>query len=235
MTNSSSSNNNNNNNNNNNDNVLNDPSSPRTESTGVRRQRTAAEHITIASRRSFDATHDALRVALPYSDKAALPARLGAAAGPAARRAVLASLPALAILAPPQNFGGLAAVLRGARPGGGGGGGGGGARALQFDIGNPYVAARLAGLDMAAVLYTPVRVVLREVEVEVGGGDTGRAVFEYDSPVASLGQLAHGEVDPIAARLEDAVHKTLCAAAGLGQEGADGKARTARAALKSMM
>jgi hypothetical protein len=176
----------------------------------VRRRELSGTHITITSTRSFAATHDALSGTLPYYDKGALPARLKAAASPDDKREILATLPALAILALPQDMGGLAAIL-----------GGQGGKVTQYEIGNPFIAGQLAKLNLSAALYTPVRVILREMP-------DGKAVLEYDSPGRSIGQFGDAGMDAIAAELDNALQKALCEAAGLvTNAGSDGNANAA--------
>jgi hypothetical protein len=170
--------------------------------TSIKRKALSLAHTVIFSKRSFTETHEALMFALPYHDRLRLPERLKAAADPSSKRAILASLPSLAILGPPQDFGGLAAIL-----------GGRGGRTVQFDIGNPFIAGQLACKNPSAALYTPVRVILVETP-------DGKAVFEFDSPKSSIAQLEDGDMNEIATKLDEEVVKALSSAAGL-KEGGD--------------
>jgi hypothetical protein len=80
-------------------------------------------------------------------------------------------------------------------------------KAIQYDIGNPLTASRMTRHVLAAALYAPIRVLLRE-DAE------GRVAFEYDSPATTFGQFGNPEVDRVARDLDAQLRTTLAVAAG---------------------
>lgn len=151
------------------------------------------EHTTIISNRTFEATRSAVEASLPPINNTY--STLLAAGDVAGALLALQSLPVLnTFIVPPRNFGNLLRTLNKTE------------KAVQYDIGNPYTAARMGFHELAVVLYTPIRVLLREEE--------GVAMFEYDRPRSTLGQFGNDGVDEIARDLDRNLTALLMDAAG---------------------
>ena len=67
-------------------------------------------------------------------------------------------------------------------------------QSIQYDIGNPLTASKMTRHRIAAGLYAPVRVLLRE--------DVDGVAFEYDRPITTFGHLADPHVDEVAQKLD---------------------------------
>ena len=80
-------------------------------------------------------------------------------------------------------------------------------KAVQYDIGNPLTATKMAQHQLPASLYAPLRVVLYENEA-------GRATFEYDRPSSLFGQLGDDRVTAVARALDASLEGVLIKAAG---------------------
>src|SRR6202011_465404 len=78
--------------------------------------------------------------------------------------------------------------------------------ALQYDIGNPLPASKMARHQLAAALYAPLRVVLFEDE-------QGRGVFEYDKPSSFFGQYGDERVTEVGRYLDATLEAVLRQAA----------------------
>jgi uncharacterized protein (DUF302 family) len=79
-------------------------------------------------------------------------------------------------------------------------------RSIQYDIGNPLTASKMSRHQLSAGLYAPIRVLLREDEVDGVG-------FEYDRPASMFGQFGSEEVDAVAQQLDHDLRALLEAAA----------------------
>ncbi|KAL1856841.1 hypothetical protein Daus18300_010604 [Diaporthe australafricana] len=151
------------------------------------------ERTTIICNNTFEDTRAALEAALPpinttYSSLLAAGDLDGALLA-------LQSLPTLnTFIVPPRNFGSLLRTLNKT------------AKAVQYDIGNPYTATRMNYYDLGISLYAPIRVLLREKD--------GVAMFEYDRPRSTMGQFGKDEVDKIAQDLDRNITALLMGAAG---------------------
>jgi len=78
--------------------------------------------------------------------------------------------------------------------------------AVQYEIGNPLTASTMTRYGLAASLYAPLRVVLYE-------NDNGGSRFEYDLPSSLFGQFGDDRITGVARGLDNALHRTLTAAA----------------------
>ena len=76
------------------------------------------------------------------------------------------------------------------------------ATAIQYEIGNPAIAAKLAQRQLTAALHAPLRVVLFE-------DDEGRAVVEYDRPVSFFGQFGDGPLTTLGSYLDATLDSIL--------------------------
>ncbi|KAG8161325.1 hypothetical protein KVR01_009589 [Diaporthe batatas] len=151
------------------------------------------EHTTIKSNRTFEDTRMALEASLPPINTTY--STLLAAGDVAGALAALQSLPVLnTFIVPPRNFGNLVRTLN--KTG----------KAVQYEIGNPYTAARMSFHELGVTLYAPIRVLLREVE--------GVAMFEYDRPRSTMGQFGNEGVNEIAQELDRNLTALLMEAAG---------------------
>lgn len=97
-------------------------------------------------------------------------------------------------IVPPRNFGNLLSTLNKTE------------KAVQYEIGNPYTAARMIFHELGVALYAPIRVLLRE--------EKGVAMFEYDRPRSTLGQFGNNMVNEIARELDRNLTALLMDAAG---------------------
>jgi uncharacterized protein (DUF302 family) len=79
-------------------------------------------------------------------------------------------------------------------------------KALQYEIGNPHTASKMTRHRLAAGLYAPLRVILRE-------GERGGSVFEYDKPSSLLGQFDDDQVSAVARGLDVELENALRRAA----------------------
>ena len=79
-------------------------------------------------------------------------------------------------------------------------------KAVQYDIGNPLTATKMAQHQLPASLYAPLRVVLYENEA-------GRAIFEYDRPSSLFGQFDDERVTAVARELDASLERVLVKAA----------------------
>lgn len=150
------------------------------------------DHVVIHSGRSFDAVRTALETALPPIDHRY--ASLVASGQADAARALLEQGAPLSIFGS-RDHGALLRIAGLER------------KAIQYDIGNPLTATRMTRHALAAALYAPIRVLLRE-------DADGHAVFEHDSPATTFGQFGDPEVERVARDLGAQLHSALLAAAG---------------------
>lgn len=151
------------------------------------------EHMTIKSNRTFEDTRSALEASLPPINTTY--STLLAAGDVNGALLALQSLPVLnTFIVPPRNFGNLLRTLNKTE------------KAVQYDIGNPYTAARMSSHELGVALYAPIRVLLREVE--------GVAMFEFDRPRSTMGQFGNDEVNEIAQELDRNLTALLMGAAG---------------------
>ncbi|ANN65410.1 DUF302 domain-containing protein [Bordetella bronchialis] len=74
--------------------------------------------------------------------------------------------------------------------------------AIQYDIGSPLTASKMTRHDIAAALYAPIRVLLREDQ-------DGAVSFEYDRPVSVFGQFNIPEIDAVAVQLDKDLRAVL--------------------------
>lgn len=80
-------------------------------------------------------------------------------------------------------------------------------RAVQYEIGNPLTASTMTRYNLAAALYTPLRVVLYEKD---GSG----SCFEYDLPSSVFGQFDDERITEVGRGLDVALGRALSSAAG---------------------
>jgi Domain of unknown function DUF302 len=76
------------------------------------------------------------------------------------------------------------------------------AKALQYEIGNPFTATRMTRHQLAAALYAPLRVVLYE-------NAAGTATFEYDRPSTLVGQFDDEAVTAVGRELDAELESAL--------------------------
>lgn len=152
------------------------------------------QRVTIPCNRTFEAAKAALEAVVPplnttYQGYLSSGNAQGALAA-------LQELPVLNnFILPPRNFGALLSLLNRA------------GKAVQYEIGNPLTATRMAQFAVGVALYTPIRVLLREDPDGVAG-------FEFDSPVSILGQFGNPQVDEIARELDRNLTQVLVEVAG---------------------
>jgi hypothetical protein len=79
-------------------------------------------------------------------------------------------------------------------------------KAVQYEIGNPHTASKMTRHRLAAGLYAPLRVILRE-------GERGRSIFEYDKPSSLFGQFDDEQVSAVARGLDVELERALRRAA----------------------
>lgn len=150
------------------------------------------EHVTLRSTKSFETVREALEAAVPPLDDAYAKLLLDGKVDEA--RDLLERQAPLSIFGV-RDHGGLLLTATLTR------------KAIQYDIGNPLTASRMTRHVLAAALYAPIRVLLRE--------DTeGNVAFEYDRPATTFGQFGNPDVDCVARDLDAQLRTTLAAAAG---------------------
>lgn len=149
------------------------------------------EHVTISSAKPFDAVRQALEAAVPRLDHR-YAALIEAGQTEEARRELERAAP-LSIFGH-REHGALLRIAGLER------------RAIQYAIGNPLTASRMTRHVLAAALYAPIRVLLRE-------DADGHVAFEYDRPATTFGQFRNAAVDAVARELDTRLHATLSAAA----------------------
>jgi hypothetical protein len=152
----------------------------------------AVKHVKVVVERPFDAVRDAFQRVLPPLDPAGL-ALLHAGDVEGGRKA-LEALPELNIFQI-RDHGEVLSIAGLKR------------KALQYDIGNPYIASRMTRHQLAAAQYAPFRVVLYE-------DAQGRAVFEYDKPSSLFGQFGDPAVTVVGEELDFAIGQAISQAAG---------------------
>jgi uncharacterized protein (DUF302 family) len=76
------------------------------------------------------------------------------------------------------------------------------ARAVQYTLGNPLVAAEMTRNALGAGLYAPVRVLVYEAE-------DGRTCIEYDRPSSQFGQFGDKQVLRIATELDEKLERLV--------------------------
>ncbi len=149
------------------------------------------EHVTITSKQSFEDVQAKLATLAPRIDDGIFTLlRYGESAR--ALRELEASAP-LTIFGQ-RDHGALLAIAGQTH------------RLIQYDIGNPLTASKMTRHHLAAGLYAPIRVLLRE------DGDAGCA-FEYDRPASTFGQFGNEDVDAVAQQLDLDLRALLEAAA----------------------
>jgi uncharacterized protein (DUF302 family) len=79
-------------------------------------------------------------------------------------------------------------------------------KAVQYEIGNPHTASKMTRHRLAAGLYAPLRVILRE-------GERGGSIFEYDKPSSLFGQFDDEQVSAVARGLDVELENALRQAA----------------------
>jgi len=79
---------------------------------------------------------------------------------------------------------------------------GGKRSAVQYEIGNPLTATKMARHRLPAGLYAPLRVVLFEDE-------QGRGIFEYDKPSSFFGQFGDERVTEVGRYLDATLEAAL--------------------------
>lgn len=149
------------------------------------------EHVTIPSALGFDETRSKLETALPRIDDGIFVLLRYGEVERTLRE--LEAGPPLSIFGW-RDHGALLAVAELRR------------KAIQYDIGNPLTASKMTRHRLAAALYAPVRVLLREDE-------EGAVAFEYDRPASVFGQFGDGEINAVARQLDQALQASLEAAA----------------------
>lgn len=147
------------------------------------------EHVTIVSRKDFEAVKAALEKLLPRFDASVLVLlRYGESAR---AKKELERTPGLAIFFS-RDHGGLLQIVAQRK------------KALQYEIGNPLTALMMTQHRLPASLYAPLRVLLYE-------NTEGHAVFEYDKPSSLFGQFGDKEVSVVGRdldrKLEDALRR----------------------------
>ena len=125
------------------------------------------EHVTIRSAKSFGQVKDRLEALLPPVDTGIFVLLRYGEADRALRE--LEKGPALSIFGT-RDYGALLAIHGLKR------------QAIQYEIGNPLTASKMARHQLSAGLYAPIRVLLRE-------GTGGDVAFEYDRPKSVFGQF----------------------------------------------
>jgi hypothetical protein len=75
-------------------------------------------------------------------------------------------------------------------------------KAVQYEIGNPLTATKMARHKIEAALYAPLRVALYEEEL-------GGCAFAYDLPSSLLEQFADEGVLAVARELDEALRSAL--------------------------
>ncbi|OIW25344.1 hypothetical protein CONLIGDRAFT_691269 [Coniochaeta ligniaria NRRL 30616] len=151
-------------------------------------------HRTIVSKRSFADTRVALEAAIPPLNMT-FRTLLAANDIPGALEA-LKALPTLNdFIVPPRDFGSLVRVFNI-----------NGRNALQYEIGNPYTASKMAQYNLEVAVYAPIRVALLEDPV-------GVVKFVFDTPTTTFGQFADWRIDAVATKLDMALTQ-LCLFAG---------------------
>lgn len=151
------------------------------------------EHTTILCNRTFEDTRAALEASLPPINTTY--STLLSAGDVAGALQALQSLPTLnTFIIPPRNFGNLLLTFNVT------------AKAVQYEIGNPYTATQMNFFELGISLYAPIRVLLREEE--------GVARFEYDRPRSTMGQFGNDWVDDIAQDLDRNLTALLMNSAG---------------------
>lgn len=149
------------------------------------------EHVTLRSTKPFEAVRAALEASVPQLDFSFTKLLSDGKVDEA--RDVLERLAPLSIMNA-HDHGGLLGIAGQNR------------KAIQYDIGNPLTASRMTRHVLAAALYAPIRLLLRE-DAE------GTVAFEYDRPVTTFGQFGDPEVDRVARDLDETLRSTLAAAA----------------------
>ena len=150
------------------------------------------DHVTIQSRNAFDAVKAKLEALLPPLDGAIMKDLENGEAERAMQR--MEAGPPLSIFTA-RDHGGLLMVVGLQR------------RAIQYEIGNPLKASKMTRHQIAAALYAPIRVLLRE-------DPNGGVAFEYDRPVSMFGQFCDPDVDAVAQSLDCHLQAVLTEAAG---------------------
>ena len=145
------------------------------------------EHIKIASTKSFGETKAALESRMPELDLGFAALLRDGESDRALRE--LEKGPTLALFLS-RDHGGLLQIAGQRR------------NAVQYEIGNPLTASKLARHQLPAALYAPLRVVLYE-------DDSGHAIFEYDRPSSLFGQFKDERVSAVARDLDDAIERAL--------------------------
>jgi len=149
------------------------------------------EHVTIESRKGFDAVKAALESSLPQFDASVL---ILLRYGESARaKKELERTPGLAIFLS-RDHGGLLQIVAQRK------------KALQYEIGNPLTASRMTQYRLPAALYAPVRVLLYE-------NSQDHAVFEYDKPSSVFRQFDDERVTAVARELDQELEYVLREAA----------------------
>lgn len=75
-------------------------------------------------------------------------------------------------------------------------------KATSYLIGNVLYAVQMTGVDLAAGLYAPLRVVLYE-------DADGNSVFEYDKPSTQFGQFGDDRINAVATILDERLQTVL--------------------------
>ena len=151
----------------------------------------SVEHVTIRSSNSFDIVRTKLEALLPRLDDGIFTLLRYGETERALRE--LEASPTLSIFGF-RDYGALLTIAGLQR------------RAIQYDIGNPFTASKMARHQISAGLYAPIRVLLRE--------DSGGVVaLEYDRPVSTFGQFGDNDVDIVARQLDQDLESALEAAA----------------------
>lgn len=151
------------------------------------------EHTTILCNRTFEDTRAALEASIPPINTTY--STLLAAGDVAGALQALQNLPTLnTFIVPPRNFGNLLLTFNVTE------------KAVQYEIGNPFTAARMNYFELGISLYAPIRVLLREKD--------GVAIFEYDRPRSTMGQFGNDQVGEIAQDLDRNLTALLMSSAG---------------------
>jgi uncharacterized protein (DUF302 family) len=147
----------------------------------------AVEHVRIASQRPFAEVRQRLESAVPPLDPGIAEAL---SHGDQERaRDCEANGPKLSIFLT-RDHGALLQIAGGKR------------NAVQYEIGNPLTASKMARHRLPAALYAPLRVVLFEDE-------QGRGIFEYDMPSSLFGQFGDERVTDVGRYLDTTLEAAL--------------------------
>lgn len=158
------------------------------------------KHITVPCKNDFATVRKAIEASLPRMDNSYV--SLLEAGDFQGAYGKLEALPTLnSFTWPPRDFG-MALETKGVH----------GRKAVQYDIGNPFIAITMAQHHIPVALYAPVRVMLTELE----GNTQFPCGFSFDLPTSTFGNLSQGNKDVLATAtfLEGELIKVLTASGG---------------------